>query len=217
VDLLARDTGREAEVEAVERLHDRKAGEPGEHLAGSSPARGHAVGRALMFAGRLAPSRHHLEEMLALYDPISHHSLVQQAAVDPQVGSLAHLGIVLYCLGFPDQALARSRAAVAEARRLDLPASLASSLSLGAILLSFVGDEGTLDNWVGQLVAVATEQGFPAWRAAGTIYCGWIKTKSGDVAVNLPTWLPSETAGAAFVDAAIDPGLATARPVPISG
>src|SRR6266446_9603697 len=39
VDLLARDTGREAEVEAVERLHDRKAGEPGEHLAGSSPAR----------------------------------------------------------------------------------------------------------------------------------------------------------------------------------
>jgi predicted ATPase len=135
-----------------------------------------------MFAGRLAPSRHHLEEMLALYDPISHHSLVQQAAVDPQVGSLAHLGIVLYCLGFPDQALARSRAAVAEARRLDLPASLASSLSLGAILLSFVGDEGTLDNWVRQLVAVATEQGFPAWRAAGTIYCGWIKTKSGDVA-----------------------------------
>jgi len=141
-----------------------------------------SAGRALMFAGRFAPSRYNLEEMLALYDPISRHSLAQQAAVDPQIGSLAHLGIVLYCLGFPDQALARSRAAVAEARRLDLPASLASSLSLGAILLSFVGDEGTLDNWVGQLVAVATEQGFPAWRAAGTIYCGWIKTKSGDVA-----------------------------------
>jgi class 3 adenylate cyclase/predicted ATPase len=141
-----------------------------------------SAGRALMFAGRFAPSRYHLEEMLALYDPISRHSLAQQAAVDPQIGSLAHLGIVLYCLGFPDRALARSRAAVAGARRLDLPASLASSLSLGAILLSFVGDEVTLDNWGGQLVAVATEQGFPAWRAAGTIYRGWVKTRKGDAA-----------------------------------
>jgi class 3 adenylate cyclase/predicted ATPase len=141
-----------------------------------------SAGRALMFAGRFAPSRYHLEEMLALYDPISRHSLAQQAAVDPQIGSLAHLGIVLYCLGFPDRALARSRAAVAGARRLDLPASLASSLSLGAILLSFVGDEVTLDNWGRQLVAVATEQGFPAWRAAGTIYRGWVKTRKGDAA-----------------------------------
>jgi hypothetical protein len=39
VDLLARYACREAEVKAVERLHDRKAGDPGEHLAGSSPAR----------------------------------------------------------------------------------------------------------------------------------------------------------------------------------
>jgi predicted ATPase len=138
-------------------------------------------GRALMFAGRFAPSRSHLEEMLALHDPISHHSLVQEAAVHPQVGSLAHLGIVLFCLGLPDRALERANAAIAEARRLALPASLASSLSLGAILLSFVGDDVTLENWVDQLVEVATEQGFPAWRAAGTIYRGWVKTRRGDV------------------------------------
>jgi predicted ATPase len=110
-----------------------------------------------------------------------HHSLVQDAAVHPQVGSLAHLGIVLFCLGFPDQALASSTAAIAEARRLALPASLASSLSLGAILLSFIGDDETLDRWASQLIEIATEQGFPAWRAAGTIYRGWVKTKNGDV------------------------------------
>src|SRR5439155_7311928 len=39
VDLLARYACREAKVEAVERLHHRKAGDPGEHLAGSRPAR----------------------------------------------------------------------------------------------------------------------------------------------------------------------------------
>jgi predicted ATPase len=34
---------------------------------------------------------------------------------------------------------------------------------------------------VDQLVAVTTEQGFPFWRALGTIFRGWVKVKNGDV------------------------------------
>ena len=50
------------------------------------------------------------------------------------------------------------------------------------MLLSLVGDDAVLDEWADQLVAVATEQGFPYWRAMGTIYRGWVKVKNGDVA-----------------------------------
>ena len=39
VDLLARRASREAEVEAVERLDGREAGDAGEHLAGPGPSR----------------------------------------------------------------------------------------------------------------------------------------------------------------------------------
>ena len=120
--------------------------------------------------------------MLALYDPISHRSLVHQAGIHPHVNSQAFLGIVLFCLGYPDQALARSNAAIAEARRLAHPPSLAVSLAIGARLLSLVGDNAALDERADQLVAVATEQGFPYWRAQGTIYRGWVKVKNGDVA-----------------------------------
>ena len=92
-------------------------------------ALGHlSSGRNLMFAGRFASSRSHLEEVLALYDPISHRSLVHQAGIHPQVVSQAYLGGVLFCLGFPNQALAQSNAAIAEARRLAHQPSLASSL-----------------------------------------------------------------------------------------
>ena len=73
-------------------------------------------------------------------------------------------------------------AAIAEARRLAHPPSLAVSLAFGARLLSLVGDNAALGEWVDQLVAVATEQGFPLWRAQGTIYRGWVKVKNGDVA-----------------------------------
>ena len=140
-----------------------------------------STGRDLMFAGRFASSRSHLEEVLALYDPVSESSLVDQTGFYPDVNSKGLLGIVLFCLGFPDQALARSRAAVAEARRLGHLRSLAISLTNGTTVLSFLGDNAALDEWVDQIVAVTTEQGFPVWRAQGAIFRGWARVKNGDV------------------------------------
>jgi class 3 adenylate cyclase/predicted ATPase len=139
-----------------------------------------ACGSGHMLAGRFAVSRSNLEAALALYDPISHHSLGRQTGSHPQVVAQALLGIVLLCLGYPDQASARSRVAIAEARRLAHPPSLASILAVGAVPLSLVGDDAVLGEWVDELVAVAIEQ--PFWIAAGTIYRGWLKAKSGDVA-----------------------------------
>jgi class 3 adenylate cyclase/predicted ATPase len=139
-------------------------------------------GQNLMFLGRFALSGSQLEAVLALHDPNYHHSLVNQAGIHAEVVSQAYLGIVLFCLGFPDQALAGSSAAIAEARSLAHPPSLANSLLVGSRLLSLVGDDATLDKRADELVAVATDQGFPFWRAAGTILRGWAKVKNGDVA-----------------------------------
>jgi len=139
-------------------------------------------GRNLLFAGRFALSRSHLEEALAIYDPIAHRALVHQAGLSPCVTSQAYLGNVLFCLGFPDRALARSNAAIAEGQRLAHPPSLAVSLALGAVLLSHIGDDAAVDERADQLVAVTSELGFPLWRAFGTIYRGWVRAKNGDVA-----------------------------------
>jgi tetratricopeptide (TPR) repeat protein len=120
-----------------------------------------SAGLNLMAAGKFASSRSHLEEALALYDPTSHHSLFHQAGIHPQVASRALLGIVLFCLGHPDRALARSSAAIAEAQRLTHPPSLALALAMVVRLLWFVGDDAALDERSEELVAVAAEQGFP--------------------------------------------------------
>ncbi len=141
----------------------------------------YSSGVNLMFVGRFASSRLHLEAALAQYDPILHLSLAHQAGVHPHVLSEAYLGNTLFCLGFPDQAFARSTAAIAEASRLAHPPSLALSLNCGVRLLSFDRDHPILDQWLDQLIAVATDQGFPHWRALGGIYRGWLEVKRGDV------------------------------------
>jgi predicted ATPase len=50
------------------------------------------------------------------------------------------------------------------------------------VLLSFDGDNAVLGEWVDQLFAVSTEQGFRHLGAQGTIYRGWFKVKNGNVA-----------------------------------
>jgi predicted ATPase/class 3 adenylate cyclase len=141
-----------------------------------------SFGRNLMFLGRFVSSRSHLEEALALYDPISHRSLVHDTGTDPQVATQVWLGLVLLCLGFPNQALVQSSTAIAEARKLNHTPSLAVSLSVGAVLLSLIGDDAGFGDWVDQLLGVTIEQGFPWWRAIGAVFRGWVKAKNGDVA-----------------------------------
>ncbi|MBV8119871.1 MAG: AAA family ATPase [Alphaproteobacteria bacterium] len=139
-------------------------------------------GRNLLFVGKFAMSRSHLDAALALYDPIAHGSLVHQAGNYPHVGSQAYLGNALFCLGFPEQALQLSNAAIAAAQRLAHLPSLAASLAISARLLSLVGDSAALGERADQLIAVTTERSFPFWRAQGTIYRGWAKAKNGDPA-----------------------------------
>jgi predicted ATPase len=97
----------------------------------------------------------------------------------------AALGIVLFCLGFPDQALARSNKALAEARRLSHPPTLAMSLGMDALLLTIIGDNIGLEQRADGLVAVANDQAFPFYRATGAIFRGWVKAKNADVTEGL--------------------------------
>ena len=139
-------------------------------------------GRDLLLAGKFALARSHLEQVLSLYDPIAHRSLVHQTGAHSRVVSQGYLGIAFFCLGFPDQALLQSNAAIAEARTLAHPPTLAASLAQSARLLSLDIDDAVLARRASELLTLATEQGFPLYRALGTLYLGWVKLKAGNVA-----------------------------------
>ena len=52
----------------------------------------YSSGRNLMWVGSFASSRSHLETVITLYDPNSHHSLLRQTGVPPAVGSPGGFG-----------------------------------------------------------------------------------------------------------------------------
>ena len=174
--------GYRGEYELAQRLDEDLLRLSRERNDSSGLVLGHlSLGRNLMFAGGFASARSHLEEVLAIHELNSHGALAHQVGTHPHVNSRAYLGLVLFCLGFPEQALAQSDAAVAEARKLTHPPSLALALGCGSRLLSLVRDIVPLNTGAEELISMSTEQGFPLWRAFGTIHRGWAKVQSGNV------------------------------------
>jgi predicted ATPase len=142
----------------------------------------YSAGYSLMCTGRFASCRSHLEEVLAAGGPESDALLLQQAGFHPKLTSQAIFGTILFYLGYPDQALAQSGAAIDAARRLAHPASLAGSLLFGVKLLSHTGDNATLTEWADQLFTVTAEQGLGFWGAIGSLYRALATVRCGDVA-----------------------------------
>jgi class 3 adenylate cyclase/predicted ATPase len=144
-----------------------------------------SFGRDLLFSGRFALSRSPLEEVLACYDPTSDGSLVRQAGIHPHVNARAALGVVLFCLGYLDQALEMSEASIGEARRLAHPPTLASTLAWSTRLLSLSEDYTALGERVEELVAVTDEHSFPHWAGPGNVCRGWVMVQKGDVTAGI--------------------------------
>jgi predicted ATPase len=66
---------------------------------------GHQLGVALFSLGEFALARAQFEEMLALYEPEQHRNLAFLYAQNPRVTALSWLPLILFALGYPEQAV----------------------------------------------------------------------------------------------------------------
>jgi tetratricopeptide (TPR) repeat protein len=140
-----------------------------------------SFGRDLLFSGRFSLSRSPLEEVLTSYDATFDGALVRQAGIHPHVNARAALGVVLFCLGYPNQAPELSKASIGETRRPAHPPTLASTLAWSTRLLSLSEDYTALSERVEELVAVTDEHSFPHWAGPGNVCRGWVMVQKGDV------------------------------------
>jgi TOMM system kinase/cyclase fusion protein len=131
-----------------------------------------ALGRTLFDRGELTLARASLEQGIALYDPLQHRSHAFRYGYDPGVAGLACIALVLWHLGYIDQALKRSREAVTLAQRLSHPYSLAFALGLVAEFHSFRRNWLAVQEHAEEAVSLSCEQGFPLFAALGTFLRG---------------------------------------------
>jgi predicted ATPase len=136
-----------------------------------------ALGEAFQNLGELVPAQQHLAQGSALYDPQHHHS--RAALNDPGVFCLSFAALVLWLLGYPEQALRKSQAALTLARELSHPPSLAAALVFAAMLHQVRRERQLAQDRAEAAIALALEQGLPHWVAYGTIMRGWALAMQG--------------------------------------
>jgi class 3 adenylate cyclase/predicted ATPase len=138
-----------------------------------------ALGYVLYFIGELVPSRVHLEQGIALYDPDQHRSHAFQYGFEPGVLCRFFMAKTLWLLGYPDQALQKSHAALAMAKELAHPQSLAFSLYAANVVHHSRREWHLIKERAEAEVALSTEQGFPLWLPWGIIFGGRVLVEQG--------------------------------------
>ncbi|RMF86874.1 MAG: hypothetical protein D6736_14115 [Nitrospinota bacterium] len=138
------------------------------------------LGATLFFRGALPLARTHLEQGIALYDPQQSSSQALRA-LHATVVSYGNLAEILWCLGYPDQALQRLQQGIALAQEPSRLFSLAYALDLAARLHQFRQEKQITQEKAEAVITIAREQGFPLLLARGTIVRGWSLAAQGQV------------------------------------
>ena len=134
----------------------------------------------LFMLGAVAAAHTHFAQAIALYDAHQHRAAAFLYGEDVGVTNLSRDSWTLWYLGYPDQALARSQAAVTLAQQLAHPLSLSFALGEAAVFHQFRREGRAAQAHAAAALHLATDQGFPHWRAYSTILHGWALAHQGE-------------------------------------
>jgi predicted ATPase/DNA-binding SARP family transcriptional activator len=140
------------------------------------------LGFILFALGEFSQSRVHLQQVISNYEPQKHHhALVSLRGSDAGVSALAYDACCLWCLGYPDQAARRSQQALALARELDHPFTLADVLGFGGGLFNVMRrDAQALHENTQELKRLASDK-LLGWLRSATSQQGQALVKLGNI------------------------------------
>jgi class 3 adenylate cyclase/predicted ATPase len=131
-----------------------------------------AMGQTCHAAGELVQAQTHFDEAIALYDRHDQRRTVT-GVQDYGVTCRAYMALVLWGLGYPDQAHQRRHEALALAREVEHPVSLAVALVFSAMLSRELRQVQTVLDEAETAGALCTSHEINFWLAQAMIYRGW--------------------------------------------
>jgi tetratricopeptide (TPR) repeat protein len=150
------------------------------------------IGQLQNCRGEFDIARAILEEGLALFDPADRPFYAALSLNDAQVMMLGFLSIALGALGYLDQSRAQRDEALAVARRLAQPLTLAMALDSSTHTVVRVGRSDIASvsaalTRTEEFEALVAEQNFRGLRGAGFIYRGWCRAAMGQTQEGIAT------------------------------
>lgn len=131
--------------------------------------------------GNFSSSIEHLKEMNSFYIPEKNSNLKYIYGFDPGLGSGFNTASVLWCLGYPDQALTQSKKTLAAAYQVDHSFSLATSLALDTLFHLLSRNIPELELLGKEVYELSEKKGFPFFMAVGIFKIGFVLLHKGQI------------------------------------
>ncbi len=128
-----------------------------------------ALGDASFSTGKWLRARQYLELALSFHDRKGSILIGHDAGANCR----SYLALVLWALGYPEQALHQGKAAIDLCEALSHPPSLAFALGVVCYFHQYRREVHAARQLAERLIALSAEQGFAHWLAQGRIAHGW--------------------------------------------
>jgi TOMM system kinase/cyclase fusion protein len=138
------------------------------------------LGTSLLLLGDYEGCREHTTHGLSLYDVDRHGGLAARFGQDPGVTNGLYLGWALWFLGNVDEAVARARGAVENAKRIQHPLSVAFALNYLAVIHNSRGEHQVAMALAQEARGIASEHRLALWLAMCKIQHGLARLGLGD-------------------------------------
>src|SRR5262249_34946309 len=137
------------------------------------------LGHALVHAGDFERAETWLRRALAAYAKHRRTLHPSDFVQDPAVEARAALALTLWCRGRSAAARREAEAAVAAARALSHPPSVAFALGMAITVFAWRREWAAARALSEELIAVVARHDLPHWRAASLLQQGWIAAGEG--------------------------------------
>jgi len=132
----------------------------------------HMMGATAMWRGNFATARDHFERATEIFERDLDRYLPTTNV--PVIMSRGHFAWALWSLGYPDQALRRTRESLNMARKLNRPYSMAFALQFAIAVEDLCGDHAQMRAQSEALIELSEQHGYPHWLASGKMSLGAI-------------------------------------------
>jgi predicted ATPase len=127
------------------------------------------MGVTSVITGNFAEARVHLDQVIALHDPVERRSLATRLVQDPRVVALYYRSQALWALGYPEAARADTEQALREAREIGHVGALMQALAMTCITQEISGNYAIAQAQSDELIALAEEKGSVFWKTFGML------------------------------------------------
>jgi predicted ATPase len=138
-----------------------------------------ALGWSLFNLGKLSLANEHMQTAITFYKQESHHSLTYLYGQDPSSTTRIQYSMLLWIMGYPEEAQSVCQEAVAIAQSLKHPFSIAFVLGLCSLLHSFCIDPHAAQESAEACIQLSSEHGFVYFLSTAQCFLGWALVENG--------------------------------------